>query len=128
MANVLANVFGSSPVKPLEKHVNVAYKCAKQLSGFFAAAVAGDWKTANKYRANIEKLEHEADDIKKKIRLHLPKSLFMPVPREDLLELLLVQDKIANRSKDVSGLGCGSQDADSGTNRRSIPRICRSQR
>jgi predicted phosphate transport protein (TIGR00153 family) len=31
----------------------------------------------------------------------------MPVPREDLLELLLVQDKIANRSKDVSGLVLG---------------------
>ena len=28
----------------------------------------------------------------------------MPVPREDLLELLLVQDKIANRTKDVAGL------------------------
>jgi predicted phosphate transport protein (TIGR00153 family) len=31
----------------------------------------------------------------------------MPVPREDLLELLLVQDKIANRAKDVSGLVLG---------------------
>ena len=31
----------------------------------------------------------------------------MPVPREDLLELLLVQDKIANRTKDVSGLVVG---------------------
>ncbi|MDH3553188.1 MAG: TIGR00153 family protein, partial [Gammaproteobacteria bacterium] len=39
--------------------------------------------------------------------LRLPKSLFMPVPREDLLELLLVQDKIANRTKDVSGIVLG---------------------
>ena len=31
----------------------------------------------------------------------------MPVPREDLLELLLVQDKIANRTKDVSGIVMG---------------------
>ena len=31
----------------------------------------------------------------------------MPVPREDLLELLLVQDKIANRTKDVSGIVIG---------------------
>jgi predicted phosphate transport protein (TIGR00153 family) len=31
----------------------------------------------------------------------------MPVPREDLLELLLVQDKIANRTKDISGLVLG---------------------
>jgi predicted phosphate transport protein (TIGR00153 family) len=31
----------------------------------------------------------------------------MPVPREDLLELLLVQDKIANRTRDVSGIVVG---------------------
>jgi predicted phosphate transport protein (TIGR00153 family) len=31
----------------------------------------------------------------------------MPVPREDLLELLLVQDKIANRTRDVSGIVLG---------------------
>lgn len=107
MANVLANIFGSSPVKPLEEHVNVAYRCAKQLHAFFAATIVGDWEAAEKSRDEIERLEHEADDIKKKIRLHLPKSLFMPVPREDLLELLLVQDKIANRTKDVSGLVVG---------------------
>ena len=109
MANVLANIFGASPVQPLEKHVGIAYRCAKQLKGFFSAAVAGDWQAAAAVRDEIEKLEHEADDVKKQIRLHLPKSLFMPVPREDLLELLLVQDKIANRTKDVSGLVLGRQ-------------------
>ena len=58
-------------------------------------------------RDKIAALEHEADNVKKNIRLHLPKSLFMPVPRQDLLELLLVQDKMANRTKDVSGLVVG---------------------
>ncbi len=107
MANMLANIFGASPVQPLEKHIGIAYDCAKQLRGFFLAAVAGDWDKALQYRSKIETLEHDADDLKKKIRLQLPKSLFMPVPREDLLELLLVQDKIANRTKDVSGIVMG---------------------
>lgn len=107
MSNLLANVFGSSPVQPLEKHVDLAYRCAKQLNPFFIAVVAGDWQAAAEARAKIESLEHDADSLKKQIRLDLPKSLFMPVPREDLLELLLVQDKIANRSKDVSGLVMG---------------------
>ncbi len=107
MANMLANIFGSSPVEPLEKHIGIAYQCAKQLKPFFAATVRGDWDKARAARDSIERLEHEADDLKKTIRLHLPKSLFMPVPREDLLELLLVQDKIANRTKDVSGLVMG---------------------
>lgn len=107
MPTLLANIFGSSPVQPLEKHINVAYQCAKQLTRFFEASIKGDWDTAEKSRDEISRLEHEADDIKKHIRLNLPKSLFMPVPREDLLELLLVQDKIANRTKDVSGLVLG---------------------
>lgn len=107
MANMLANIFGSSPVKPLEEHIDIAYRCARELRGFFAAAVSGDWHTAQAVRREIENLEHEADNLKKEIRLHLPKSLFMPVPREDLLGLLLVQDKIANRTKDVSGLVVG---------------------
>jgi len=104
---MLSSIFGSSPVKPLEKHVGIAYRCAKQLQPFFSAVIAGDWDEALAARRLIERYEHEADDLKKKIRLQLPKSLFMPVPREDLLELLLVQDKIANRSKDVSGLVIG---------------------
>ena len=107
LANLLANIFGSSPVQPLEKHVNIAYDCVKQLNPFFEAALKGNWEKAAKFRREIEKLEHEADDLKKQIRMHLPKSLFMPVPRQDLLELLLVQDKMANRTKDVSGVVMG---------------------
>jgi len=107
VANVLASIFGSSPVRPLEKHVDIAFRCTRELNPFFAAVVREDWKKAGKVRDKISRLEHEADDLKKKIRLHLPKSLFMPVPREDLLELLLVQDKMANRTKDVSGLVVG---------------------
>ena len=87
MANVLANIFGASPVQPLERQIDIAYRCAKKLRPFFVAAASGDWDKAAAVRAEIESLEHKADDLKKEIRLHLPKSLFMPVPREDLLEL-----------------------------------------
>ena len=107
MTNVLANIFGTSPVQPLEKHIDIVYRCARQLRAFFAAAVVGDWEEATRIRETIDSLEHAADDLKKEIRLHMPKSLFMPVPREDLLSLLHVQDKIANRTKDVSGLILG---------------------
>ena len=107
MTNMLANIFGSSPVQPLEKHMDVAFRCAKKLRPFFAAVIAEDHEKMLSVRGEIEALEHEADALKKEIRLHMPKSLFMPVPREDLLELLLVQDKIANRTKDVSGVIMG---------------------
>ena len=104
MSTMLANIFGASPVQPLEKHIGLAYDCAKKLRVLFAAAVDGDWGAVEFAHNDIERLEQEADDLKKEIRLHLPKSLFMPVPRQDLLELLMVQDRIANLSRDISGL------------------------
>jgi predicted phosphate transport protein (TIGR00153 family) len=107
MTNVLAGVFGSSPVMPIEKHAEVVHKCARQLIEFFSAVVRSDWETAAEVRAEISQLENRADELKNEIRKNLPKSLFMPVPRQDLLELLLVQDKIANRAKDVSGIVMG---------------------
>ena len=107
MGNVLANIFGTSPVKPLEQHMDVVFRCAKKLRPFFEAVIAKDYDRMAEVRGQIEALENEADELKKDIRMNMPKSLFMPVPREDLLELLLVQDKIANRTKDVSGIIMG---------------------
>ncbi len=106
---MLANIFGTSPVQPLEQHMNIVYRCAKKLRPFVNAVVKRDLKRMAKARAEIEALENAADDLKKEIRLNMPKSLFMPVPREDLLELLLVQDKIANRTRDVSGIIFGRE-------------------
>ena len=36
--------------------------------------------------------------------MHLPRSVFLPVERRDLLEVLTMQDNIANRAKDIAGL------------------------
>lgn len=107
MANYLAGIFGSSPVAPLQEHMDICYRCSKQLIPLFEAVIAGDWDTARAVREKIRELESEADGVKRDIRQSLPKSLFMPVPREDLLELLLVQDRIANRTQDISGLVIG---------------------
>jgi len=55
---MLANIFGTSPVMPLEKHVGLAYKCTRQLVPFFEAVIDDDWETAASLRVEIEKLEH----------------------------------------------------------------------
>ena len=107
MANSVANIFGKSPVQPLEQHSDIVYRCASKLRPFFEAAIGEDEERMREVRAQIEALEKEADTIKKAIRLQMPKSLFMPVSRENLVELLLVQDNIANRTRDVSGIVIG---------------------
>src|SRR5690606_5753183 len=55
----------------------------------------------------IVELEQEADEMKKDLRLRLPSSLFMPVDRRDVLEVLTMQDMVAGSARDVAGLITG---------------------
>lgn len=106
-ANPFSNLFGRSPIKPMQEHMTVAVKAATELEHFFEQVIADDWEKAEAVQQRITDLEHEADSLKKQLRLHLPKSLFLPVSRTDLLELLSMQDRIANRAKDIAGIMLG---------------------
>ena len=103
------NMFGPSPIRPIEQHMHKTYLCAKQLHPFFEAVLQHDWVTANTIRDKIVALETEADSIKRELRLHLPAGLFLPVARTDLLELLSAQDRIANKAEDIAGLVVGRE-------------------
>ncbi len=101
---MLANIFGASPVQPLEKHIDLGHRATSELAGFFAAVCSKDWDEAERIAAEIETLETEAETLKKEIRLHMPRSLFLPVPRQDILGLLLVQDRIPSLALEVANL------------------------
>jgi hypothetical protein len=101
--NTILGVFAKSPIKPLEKHIQIVVKCSKQLVPFFEACADQNWSDAAKIRRKLSKLEQDADSLKRQLRLELPSGLFMPVDRADLLELLTQQDKIANKAKDIAG-------------------------
>lgn len=105
--NPIFNLFGQSPIRPLQTHMEKAHLCAETLLPFFTAVFDNDWSAAQCYQQDISKLEKDADNLKKEIRLHLPKSLFLPVPRSDLLEMLKLQDRIPNKAKDIAGLVLG---------------------
>jgi predicted phosphate transport protein (TIGR00153 family) len=102
-----SRLFGRSPFSPIQEHIGVAHGCVEELVSFFAGVIEADWVAAESAAERVYKLEDEADELKKSIRLNLPKSLFLPIPRSDLLEILRMQDKIANRAKDVTGLMLG---------------------
>jgi predicted phosphate transport protein (TIGR00153 family) len=100
----LFNLFGPSPIKPIEQHMHKVYQCVKQLTSFFEHAFEKNWDDALSIKNAIVVMEHEADAIKRDLRSHLPTGLFLPVARSDLLELIRVQDRIANRSKHIADL------------------------
>jgi predicted phosphate transport protein (TIGR00153 family) len=98
------NLFGTSPVRPLQKHMGKVRECVEQLVSLFEAAIADERDGVDAMQERISRLENEADDLKHDLRLHLPRGLFLPVDRRDLLEVLTMQDNVANRAKDIAGL------------------------
>jgi predicted phosphate transport protein (TIGR00153 family) len=103
-SNTFSKLFGQSPFTALQKHMRVVLECAREVPPLIEALVAGDQLRVVELRDRIFEREAEADRIKHELRAHLPKSLFMPVDRRDLLEVLLLQDTIANVAQDVAGL------------------------
>src|SRR5690554_240590 len=107
LGNPFSKLFGRSPIKPMQEHMAVVVDASGKLVSFFEAVINDDWERARAAQEAVVDLERRADDMKKELRLHLPKSLFLPVPRTDLLELLSMQDKIANKAQDIAGIMLG---------------------
>ena len=103
----LGNLFGRSPIGPIQEHMKVADQAAQLLPALFRAAADGDWEAAAAAFKEIKAAEKAADKLKRSVRRHLPKSLFLPVPRSDLLGLVSIQDQVANTSKDIAVLVIG---------------------
>jgi len=103
-ANPIGSLFGHSPFKPVQEHMRIVKECVDEVPGLFDALVAGDQPGVEKAKDIIFEKEQKADELQNELRVHLPKSLFMVVDRRDLLELLEMQDSIANSAQDIAGL------------------------
>jgi predicted phosphate transport protein (TIGR00153 family) len=102
--STISGLFGRSPIQPLQKHMSVVTKTAHKVIDLFECLCADQWDQLGPVIAEISKLESEADSIKNELRAHLPKSLLMPVDRRDILEILDLQDNIADTAQEIGGL------------------------
>lgn len=102
--NPIAALFGKSPFKPLQQHMRIATECVAEVPALFQALIEGNAAGVEAQKDKIFTKEDEADTLKNDLRDHLPKSLFMPVDRRDLLEVLSMQDSIADTAQDIAGL------------------------
>ncbi len=106
-ANYMAGLFGRSPIRPLQEHMTRVFSGVKFLIPLVEGMNSGDFDAVNAAHQEIVRAEHDADDMKKELRHHLPKGLFMPVDRRDLLDVLMMQDNVVNQAKDIAGLVVG---------------------
>lgn len=99
-----SSLFGPSPFDPLAGHMQKAAECARTVPEMVEALLAGDAEALAGIHARAQALESECDVIKNDLRAHLPRRLFLPVDRRDLLEVLDYQDSIADSVEDVGDL------------------------
>lgn len=97
----IARLFGKSPFAPLQTHMKKVSSCMKKLSEVFAALIKQELDKVDILSKELSKLEHEADLTKNDIRNHLPKSLFLPIDRSAMLDMLAIQDRLADKAEDI---------------------------
>lgn len=97
-------LFGRSPFKPMQEHMAAVISCVGEVPGMIEALCAGDQDKVKESKERIFAFESEADTIKDQLRAHLPTGLLLPVDRRDLLEILHIQDSIADTAQDIAKL------------------------
>lgn len=102
--NPFASLIGASPFKPLQHHMRVVSACVSEVPKLFDALIADDKESIVASKTVIFEKEKEAAEIKTELRAHLPKSLFMPVDRRDLLDLLESQHSIVESAHKIASL------------------------
>ncbi len=100
----IAKLFGKSPFSPLQNHMKKVGSCIKKLTEIFQEIENQNFEKIEHLVAELSKLEHEADLTKNDIRNHLPRSLFLPISREQFLEILATQDTIADKAEEIGNI------------------------
>jgi len=102
--SIISKLFGKSPFEPLYQHMMKVKECVDLVRLLMDAFIKGEDKEVKEVASKIFKAEHDADMVKKDIRNNLPKSIFLPVARGDLLSFLKEQDSIADSAEDLAVL------------------------
>ena len=104
MKRTIFDLFAKSPFGPLQDHMRKVMDCVSMIPDLFRTMEEEDESNFLKLVERIKEAEHEADKIKNEIRGDLPKTVFTPVDRDDLLEVLSLQDSVSDYAEDVAVL------------------------
>lgn len=98
---IIDRIFGKSPFKPLVEHATCVIECIELITPVIDAWFNEDWDGIENLKVKVRAKEQKADETKILIRQQLTKSIFLPVPRGDLLRILNHQDDIADTAEDL---------------------------
>jgi len=97
-------LISKNPFAFLKEHMQKTLNCVQKTKCIFDALFAKDKELVHTLAKEISQLEHDCDRIKQELRLQVAKSIFLPIERRDLLQVLSNMDSIADSAEDVGVL------------------------
>ena len=97
----IGRLLGRSPFHSLQIHMDSVAKCVMSMENVLDSAMSADPGDIRKLALEVSDLEHQTDIIKDDIRQKLVRPLFMAMNRERVLNILSIQDRIADAAEDV---------------------------
>ena len=94
MRRPFISMFLTSPFEGLLEHAEKIKECAWAFQQAIECHITDQCERFEEFRKEVDKLESEADAIKRRIRGHLPKGTLMPVDKFELFRYLHEQDKV----------------------------------
>ncbi|NNL77150.1 MAG: TIGR00153 family protein [Desulfobacterales bacterium] len=99
-----ASLLRQSPFRHVQEHMRIVSQCIAEIPPLFDALIQKDREQIKTLSDKIGNLESQADELKNKFRLHMPKPLLLAVDRRDILELIQEQDSIADVAEKICGI------------------------
>ena len=94
MRLMLSSLFYKSPFENLQKHADKVKECAHLFKEATVCHIGEECKKFDILTERVARLESEADAIKRNIRNHLPRGIFMPVDKFQFVDYHSEQDKV----------------------------------
>jgi predicted phosphate transport protein (TIGR00153 family) len=88
------SLFITSPFDGLQEHAEKVKECAWVFQRAIECIIEDRCEDFEQFRKDIDKLESEADAIKRRVRGHLPKGTLLAVDKFQLFRYLREQDKV----------------------------------
>lgn len=88
------SMFVTSPFEGLEEHAQKLEECAMVFQQAMECYISDDCERFEEFRLQIDRIEDEADAIKRRIRGHLPKGTLLQFDKFELFRYLGEQDNV----------------------------------
>lgn len=97
-------LLAKNPFGSLREHMKKTQICVDKTKDMFKALFDGNKEQVKILAKEISKVEHECDIIKQNIHIMVSQSVFLPIEKRDLLEVISYMDDIADSAEDLGVL------------------------